>query len=154
MPRIETFPQPNASRFFYASFCLIATVNSPEPLTVLRGASRHKLELENADLYGRYRAYSSRRQKRLIAAQLKNTLVSALDELGLHALPYEAAQHAEQVPYVQAYIAGQPEADGVEDAKVLGWLRGEPPLNPYIDGDFLAKIWRHEDSHRFHSTQK
>jgi hypothetical protein len=153
MPRIETFPQPVASNYFYASFCLIATVNSPEPLNVLPGASRHKLELENADLYSRYRAYSSRRQKILIAAQLKSVLLSAFDELGLHAVPYESAQQTEQVPYVQAYITGPVEDDGVEDAKGLGWLRGEPPLNPYNDDEFLAKTWRHEDAHRFHGAQ-
>jgi hypothetical protein len=145
MSQPEHFPEPVVSEFFYARFCLLATLDRLEPLTVPDGESRRALEHENRDVYRRYQAESPRERSRDIARDLQSTLSAALRELGLYAVPSDATDREEQAPYVQNYITGPVEAVGVEAAMQLGWLRGEPPVNPFNNVDFLVlRLQQHD----------
>lgn len=132
----------------YARYCFFKTLKSSEPVSAGPNASSFILgsetELDRRAWLGR-KQHSITREMNYM---LRSTLGWAIHEQGLQRLTWEAAEALGYLTIVKGYIINQVEELGVEFAQQTGWLKGEPPDNPFCDVGKLATIWHAYERHQ------
>jgi hypothetical protein len=147
-PENNDFPIPRLSGGFYAGYIFHMTAGNGGELITAGPKSAAVLERETR--WERHRI--AQMQPRNLAAEalreLRNTVRTSVGELAaFHSVAAEEILSGNG-PELQAYLTGPVNEDGLELAKQIGWLTGEPPENPFHNRELLHSMRQRKEASR------